>query len=108
MSFEIIGSVYWYREWCKGGKEAGEKRGSSYCHQHHEGAYCSSCESGYVMSDNICVDCSTLSGTNKSLSVFLVGLALVVAVWVSRRFPKVKLAMNLAHSKTMITKAKHM
>jgi hypothetical protein len=79
-----------------------------YCAPHHQGPYCGGCTSGYVMQDNGCVSCESLSDSNKSLFVVLIGLALLVALFAAyRTHPPLRAAISKLNTKSMVTKAKH-
>ena len=86
---------------------AGENLGLGYCADHHIGPYCAGCEEGFAMVDFKCVDCSILSGTNKSLAVVIFGLVLlVIFIVLNVKLPSVRAAIGRLNTRPMITKVK--
>ena len=59
------------------------------------------------MLDAVCVSCDELSATSKSLTVVLVGLAVLVAfAFAYKKYPKVRATMSKLNTRSMITKLK--
>ena len=76
-------------------------------YDHHVGPYCSGCAEGYVMVDGRCESCDTISGTNRSMTVVIVGLVVFAAFLLAyKQSDRARGVIGKLNTRSMITKLK--